>query len=227
MSNAPRRDAPPEPTSAFAPPGPDSLAELLRAYLLAKAYREDPWQFALSFDGLRQGGLSETDLRWLVRAGHTEHGLEVTDPTAPRRHFLYPPSLRFSAESCFVLTARGCAYARRDGPAEPANAAVPSWDGQARLCLGGVLVKHFRQPAPAQKKILDSFQEEGWPPWIYNPLTEQGERAAEDRLHDAVAKLNTHQQGPGIHFRLESGCERVAWEPRRNQAALKRHLSGT
>src|SRR5207249_2575807 len=103
--------------------------------------------------------------------------------------------------------------------------------GKSRLFLGGALVKQFRQDAPAQKAILTAFQEEGWGPWIHNPLPAQGDRDGEERLHDAVNKLNRGQQQARLHFRVEGG-ERVYWGPRAakrggTQAAPKRHRSGT
>jgi hypothetical protein len=133
------------------------------------------------------------------------------------------------------LTESGCEFAQSAGPGplETARALRPEWDGECSLRLGEDEVKHFRQPARAQKQILDAFQEEGWPPWIFNPLGAEGHRTGGERLRDAVNKLHALQVGPWrLHFRVERGGERVSWQilPARGsggKAAPKRRSSGT
>jgi len=47
----------------------------------------------------------------------------------------------------------------------------PRWDGDTRtLWFGDSVCKRYTRPAPSQEKILTSFQEEGWPNRIDDPL---------------------------------------------------------
>jgi hypothetical protein len=219
-------------------PAPEALGQLLRAFLLAHRLGEDRWQFAINLPSLHQVGLDDTYLRWLIRQGYVEHRLERTEPDADRREFQDTRNLGFTTASCFVLTEHGRAFAQSSSPRSLAAAAgpraaatvVPLWDGDRRLYVEGAVVKYFHQKAPAQKKILCALQEEGWPTWVLNPLTRNGERTPEDRLHDAVNKLNRGQRNRRIHFYVEGG-ERVCWEllpekPSGTQATRKRHPSG-
>ena len=240
MSSAPRHDPPLEPCDSLLQPSPESLGELVRAFLLARRQREDRWQFAISLTGLRRAGLDDTHLRWLMLEGHVEHGLEQTEPAATERQFQHPPNVCFTRASCFVLTERGRAFAQATASRRPTGATpspkaaarkAPCWDGDSRLFVGRLLVKHFRQDAPAQKAILSAFQEEGWPPWIHNPLAGEGEREGEERLHDAINNLNRLQKVARLHFRVEGG-DRVYWEllpstPPVARATPKRHPSDT
>jgi hypothetical protein len=220
---------------------PAALAELLRAYHLAHQQQEDLWQFAVGITGLQRAGLTDTELRGLVSRGYAEHALECTQPDSKTRCFRQVRNLKFTEDSCFVLTEAGCALAERVGGGEQAGPAaagssahsapglVPCWDRLRRsLLLGAEVIKEFRRPAPAQETILDAFQEEGWPAGIDNPLGSAAGRLAEERLHDAINKLNAGQQTRRLHFRSTNGGQGVLWRllPRPAEVRAGRCLNG-
>ncbi len=96
----------------------------------------------------------------------------------------------------------------------PSVVQVPDWDADGReLRLGEVVVKRFRQPAELQELILTVFQEDNWTRRIDSPIHGDSERQAQDRLRDAVKRLN-RQQNPLIRFRLDGRGQGVLWELR-------------
>ena len=62
--------------------------------------------------GLRKGGLTNGDLRWLVCNGVVEHGREITKIGEERREFQRTVGLHFSKKTCFVLTDEGTLYVK-------------------------------------------------------------------------------------------------------------------
>jgi hypothetical protein len=103
---------------------------------------------------------------------------------------------------------------------------APIWDAaRRRLSLAGRVVKQFRQPAVSQERILDAFQEDGWPPRIDDPLPPNGStQTPQDRLHDAIKALNAHQLEAHIHFYRDGTGHGVGWElpPRPKRRPRKR-----
>ncbi len=96
--------------------------------------------------------------------------------------------------------------------ASPKQTAVPKWDQIRReLSLDGVVVKRFRQPAKNQEIILATFEDDGWPAHIDNPLAGVNGHKAEDRLHGAIQRLN-HQTVRLIRFFRDGHGEGVFWE---------------
>jgi hypothetical protein len=93
----------------------------------------------------------------------------------------------------------------------------PIWVKVRReLWLDGVLVKRFRQPAKNQETILAVFQEEGWPDHIDDPLTGGDGVDGQDRLHDAIRRLN-QQRVSLILFASDGLGKGVLWQLRKNQ----------
>lgn len=91
-------------------------------------------------------------------------------------------------------------------------AATPRWDPNRReLWLDGMLVKRFRQPAPNQEKILSAFQEEGWPPSIDDPLSQNPEQNPKRRLNQTIRNLNRFHQTSLIRFGGDGTGECVMW----------------
>jgi hypothetical protein len=82
--------------------------ELLRQ---AKAYAADsgrsPWDFGVELDALIRGGLSTTDLRWLIAKGFVEHADEKTRLIDRARRFRPMSALIFPPRTCLVLTDAG------------------------------------------------------------------------------------------------------------------------
>jgi hypothetical protein len=77
--------------------------------------------------------------------------------------------------------------------------------------VGAHLVRHYRQLAPAQEIILDSFQELGWPTCLDDPLPPKANVVVRQRLSDTLKNINREQQGPYVFFwTLEDG-EAATW----------------
>jgi hypothetical protein len=92
--------------------------------------------------------------------------------------------------------------------------AQPTWCAHSReLFLGKVLVKRFRVPADNQEVILSTFQEEGWPKLIDDPLSPTPEIAPKRRLHDTIAGLNRNQVNRVVRFYGNGTSDGVRWEP--------------
>ncbi|MFK7766069.1 MAG: hypothetical protein AB8B55_02420 [Mariniblastus sp.] len=84
--------------------------------------------------------------------------------------------------------------------AESANR--PVWDRQRReLRLGDVVVKRFKWPAENQERVLNAFEDLGWPNHIEDPLVEHPTICAKRRLHDTLKCLNRKQIREMIKFR--------------------------
>lgn len=211
-----------------------ALALLVEAYHYARALRRDRWDFAVEVQGLYALGVSSSDLRWLVCQEYAEHAAEVTFPGEDGRAFHGSGNLTFTSQSCFVLTDLGVAFARaagdqpakdtgtRDGGAGQGpsangdgvvSSAVPRWDCQRQeLCLGDVVVKQFKLPAPNQEMILAAFEEENWPPRIDDPLPPHPDQDPKRRLHDTVNSLNHNQKHQLIRFMGDGSGQGVRWK---------------
>jgi hypothetical protein len=206
-------------------PMKSALALLIQARDAAAKLNEDVWTFAVQIDVLKEAGINHNDLRLLMCAGFVEHQSERTRIGSERRSFCRPRAHRFGASSCFALTDAGLAAAcellshdahtwnrRHVASSFPRVEVVPSWDGERReLRMGDALVKRFRQPAKNQEAILSAFEEDGWPPRIDNPLAGDGDIDGQDRMHDAVKKLN-HQTNYLLHFLCDGNGLGVFWE---------------
>lgn len=94
------------------PNGREGLLLLLQAHECARDSTSDEWDFALEIAALRDRGLTENELRWLLKMGLVEHRLEATLLGDETRCFLAQGGLKFTGDSCFVLTAAGEIYVR-------------------------------------------------------------------------------------------------------------------
>ena len=218
-----------------------AVASLLAAYRYAEDTNCSPWDFAVEVSRLRDLGLSNSELRWLVQKGFVEHAREITVPGEDGRQFQPTGNLTFTKRTCFVLTEAGVAHANlshgqlaffckavRDSAgcgvqATPAGPLVangrtprpgkPHWDVDTReLRIAGKLVKRFKWPAVNQETVLAVFQEEDWPHHIDDPLPPQPEQDPKGRLSDTIKCLNRKQQHALIHFRGDGTGEGVIWE---------------
>ena len=78
----------------------------------------------------------------------------------------------------------------------------PVWDRQRReLRIGEILVKRFKWPAENQERVLDAFQENGWPDYLDDPLKRHPKICPKRRLHDTLKCLNRKQINEVIKFR--------------------------
>ena len=74
------------------------------------------------------------------------------------------------------------------------------------------MIKVFTQPAPNQETILATFQDDGWPFHIDNPLSPTLDRDGKVRLHDTITRLNRNQQRRLLYFRSVNNGDGIRWE---------------
>jgi hypothetical protein len=208
-----------------------ALQLLLEAHEYAREVACDSWQFAVEIDALYAAGLTNSDLRWLLHAAYAEQARELTAEDDPARTFGPDGGRRLGEASCFVLTPAGVLLAAGLGgtsepPSRPAavpieptpppvvRPAAPAWDRDRRcLWFGAELVKQFKVPAPNQEVILATFEEEGWPVRIDDPLPMHAAIDPKRRLHDTINSLNRNQRVRCLRF-VGNGCgEAIRWEP--------------
>jgi hypothetical protein len=205
-----------------------AFAVLLEAFDYAVDTRSDYWEFAVSIGHFHELGLNETDLRWFVRKMYVHHAREVTVQGVNGREFRPTGDLTFCKRTCFVLTDSGVSMARlllekatEDTQCDPLSASkesrfgtlVPVWNANTReLRIDGKVVKRFKWYAMNQEIVLSSFQEEGWPLRIDDPLPPQPEQDSKRRLSDTIKCLNRKQINELIHFRGDGTGEGVVWE---------------
>ena len=104
----------------------------------------------------------------------------------------------------------------------------PCWNPRRRqLCLGDMVVKHFRVAAQIQQMILSVFEEECWPEHIDDPLPGGGDIDSHTRLHDAINRLNGHQTNRLLRFKGNGNGNGIRWEVRRPVASHRTSISGT
>ncbi len=193
------------------------LILLLEARAYAQAAQRDPWEFAVEVGDLRLAGLTPNHLRWLLHQGYVAQALERTQPEADHREFRPVANLSLAEGACFVLTESGVAYARttQDGQnrqPDSSRGRRPVWDRSRReLRVGGVVVKHFRQPAANQEKLLAAFEEEDWPPRIDDPLPPSPGQEAKKRLQTTIGNLNRGQGGRRVYFGGGGDGQSVCW----------------
>ena len=64
---------------------------------------------------LRELGVTNSHLRYLLREGYVEHGTEVTKLKSRSRVFRKTPNLKFTDHTCFVLSPLGQSFAYKAG----------------------------------------------------------------------------------------------------------------
>ncbi len=214
------------------------LALLLQSHDYAKELRCDGWDFAVELTCLREAGLNNSDLRWLLAKGFVVQSLEVIPPPDGQRRSCIPvQTLVLEPRSCFLLTAEGALFALglqagcdrmtcpphlavNGHPPVVASAApggnggsVPAWDGDRRVLLfRGHVVKHFKVPAANQETILAVFQEQDWSARIDDPLPSHELIEPKRRLHDTINSLNRNQRVPLLRFLGDGNGQGVCWQ---------------
>jgi hypothetical protein len=192
----------------------------------------DPWEFAVSIHELHRVGLSDNDVRFLLRLKYLSQGLDVSTSTSRTRELQFAEVQSFTKRTCFVLTEHGVdagAKALGDLPVSCPNcrvrtsaprfasaatdALLPVWNAERRvLAIGGRIVKQFKRRAMNQELILASFQEEGWPNRILDPLSPHPAQDVKRRLSDTIKHLNRRQQIRLIRFHGDGSGQGVVWE---------------
>lgn len=197
-----------------------ALLHLLEAFESAEELRQPVLQFSCQLRGLHDHGFTDANLRWLLALGYADHLIETTKLEEKERHFRSIANSRFTEASCLVLTARGARRARTllthdhallHTHSQPPER-KPHFDlARRQLYLGEVLVKSYSQPAKNQVTILASFQEEGWPPRLDDPLPGNDGVDARRRLNEAIRSLNAHQQARRLDFRGDGTGTAILW----------------
>ncbi len=208
-----------------------SLLTLLEAHRYAIDLDVDPWGFCTRLSSLRQQGLNDTDVLWLVKAQLVEFAYDISLPGELTRQFRRSENLLFADSLCFVLTASGvefteawlrCRQAVSPTPqvtflesaaAAAASERTPRWDrDRQELSVGDAIVKRFKAPAANQETILAAFEEEDWPPRIDDPLSPSPEVEPKRRLHDTINSLNRNQKMQLLRFFGDGSGTGIRWE---------------
>lgn len=88
----------------------------------------------------------------------------------------------------------------------------PKWDTESRtLTIDGQVVKQFKWPSPNQEIVLATFEKQGWPEQIDDPLPKTMVDSKR-RLHDTYKALNRNQINERIKFRGDGTGRAVRWE---------------
>jgi hypothetical protein len=203
---------------------------LAEAWDLAEESGRNCWDFAVEVQTLRELGLNDNELRWMVYQDLAEHAQEVTAVGDTCRVFRPERPLRFSEDTCFALTERGLKFVREllgcegaslQPPGLPSTLSVnsdgrplvPKWyPDRQELRVGEVTVKQFKVPAENQEAVLAAFEEEGWPVHVYDPLPPQTDQDPKRRLHNTINSLNRHQKHPLIRFIGNGNGQGIRWE---------------
>jgi hypothetical protein len=209
-----------------------ALALLFEGSVYAEQSSGDPWDFAVEAEELRRLKLSNNDLRYLVHSKYLESSDETHSVARGISHHPKTARLRFSKDTCFVLTPEGIdaflgrsrkpfgklhrkfsvvrmPHASRSGRRN----FVPCWDIEHRvLTFNGTIVKQFRRHAVNQELVLAAFQEEDWPLRILDPLAPLPSQDSKRRLSDTIKWLNRGQTSELVHFRGDGTGEGVTWE---------------
>jgi hypothetical protein len=238
----------PIPTAAPSFPA-DRVHRMARGILLLVEARDyaalvhrDIWDFAVELSSLQSAGLTNSEIRCMLCMGYIKHIREQVDSGSDgARRFCEDRFLTFCDQSCFVVTEEGAAvferliapnrtasvssdHERHADESQPTPACTPVWDGERQeLRVGGRLVKQFKLRSPNQEMVLSSFQEEGWPARIDDPLPPVADIVPKRRLHDTIKSLNRCQKCRLIRFLGDGSGEGVRWElnvPELNQALL-------
>lgn len=209
----------------------ETLSVLHEAFQLALDLRRDRWDFAVEIQSMQAKGANVSRLRWLICKGYVKHSLEVGKAGTNKRLFETDHGLRFTESSCFVISDVGLnrisaktistdtnsshlslAFDALDA-AEGSDAVIPCWDADRHeLFLEGQLVKRFRHRSPNQERVLNVFEEDGWPPVVRDPLIPNGESCPKRRLNDTIKGLNHCHENRLIRFRGDGTGEGVLWE---------------
>lgn len=207
------------------------LGLLLDAATCAADAGQMPWTFAVELDELRQRGIDNVWLRWLIVSDFVAHSHETFASTSDERQFENRGRLNLTEASCFILTPAGVRFAqelliqpnheatsrlagRMKGPDRRHDEVVPHWDpGKRQLEFRGRVIKAFVRAAWNQEAILTAFEEEGWPQQVDDPIPPAGGRNQRARLRACIQSLNRQAAPPAIEFGCEPNGAAICWRP--------------
>ncbi len=105
------------------------------------------------------------------------------------------------------LTKTGAAFAQKIAKCRPV------WKADDReLWFGGLLIKHFDKPAKKQILLVEAFQEQHWPRWIYDPLPRDLGIDRQKRLENAIQRLNGCRLVDLLWFGSNGTANGIRWE---------------
>lgn len=201
--------------------------ELLRSSSeYAEDVEQDVWQFALEIGQLRKIGLTDSAMRWLLCRGEILHADEVTKLGDSRRSFRSLGMFTLTPTTCFVAKLANASVGQfptlggqiafdpsSSFESPESQKLTPFWDDiRHELLLGNLVVKRFKHKSRNQEAILATFQEDGWPYKVYDPLSPIEDCDPKRRLNDTIKGLNHHQENSLIRFRGDGTGEAVIWE---------------
>ena len=176
---------------------------------------------------LRQVGLSDVELDWLVELLLVEAEEPALRTRVPGRH----AGGRTPETMSYRLTRAGLCWAREVLAADHwassalANGAAPVtvpstssgtpfWDVESRTLWwdDAILLQFSRRHAPNLQALLVAFQKQNWKPCIVDPLSPAKASKANPRLHDAIKNLNKRLERTPLRFRGSGDGKGVRWE---------------
>jgi hypothetical protein len=203
---------------------------LLSARCGAQLEGVDPRSKALPVRELREDGIDDEILLWLLYQGHVEH-FRCSGTASPAESTLEPvDSVFILGNSCFALTEAGDRFGSSllgllvEEQEETHEAAwgmlavgqlLPRYDRTfRRFTWGQHLLKFFRQPAINQEIVLCTAEELGWTAWFDDPLPRTPGTNPKERVHDTINALNRNQKPYLVHFKGDGSGARFGWEMR-------------
>ena len=83
---------------------------LHQAYAYGKDVELPIWDFAVEIQRLRDAGVTNSDLRWLLLKGYVEHACETTFRGDENRSFRPQGPIIVNEQTGFIITERGRAF---------------------------------------------------------------------------------------------------------------------
>jgi hypothetical protein len=186
---------------------------LLAAHESARHYGSHRLEFALEVEEIRNTGITDRLLRWLVCQGLAECSAPQSrretsydshsplDLSAGCRLMLSELGARLARALCTPQDSENRQYepATRRGAYALVQTPIPNWiEHDRELWVGRHLVKWFRQVAQDQERVLNRFQAMRWCPRIVAPLVRQLQR--DPHVHATIRNLNRAQYWPFVCF---------------------------
>lgn len=204
-----------------------AIKRLYFALQLAADCECERQEFSVRRDELFRMDLRREELKWLILKNVVKVSESVLDPD---RHESHPPEHpEYASDSSFVITDLGVElveqclhemklrqsendFSSRQSPSARQEL-KPSWDFERHeLRCAGQIVKKFKWRAANQETILATFEEEGWPAHIDDPLPQEPDIDPKRRLADAIKSLNRHQKISLVRFCGDGTGQGVLWE---------------
>jgi hypothetical protein len=187
---------------------------LLHSHRVCASLRgRGPQEGAVGWPVLQEvAGADAACLRSLAAAGLVEEvgGAPAGGPRPQSRFVLTEAGCRLAVEA--AATPTGPRLAARTFPTPPAPGEKPRWGRAAReLWFAGRAVLRFTRGARNQERVLEAFEEQGWPARIDDPLPPASGVDPVERLRDTVRHLNARLGGAPLYFRPDAEGRAVFW----------------